>query len=128
MGLSNKEELIHADFCIYKHQIDYADKLLSIYAIINMGDSDQLRKFEKDILNYYFRYGYSVETKKRIKKELKKKSDTITQATFYLSKKGYLIQSKTNFSQKTLNKDLQRLRENFILGNKKIMAIGFKVK
>jgi len=74
------------------------------------------------------RFGYSTDTKKKIKKELSKSLDTITQATFYLTKKGYLVQSKRNFSQKELNKDLERLRKNFILGNKRILAIGFKMK
>jgi len=123
-----REEIIHADSCIYKNQIDYVDKLISIYAIIKMDKDNQLRQFEKDVLNYYVRFGYSTETKKRAKKELRKSTETITQATFYLTKKGYLTQSKTNYSLKVLNKDLQRLRNNFLLGQKKIIAIGFKFK
>lgn len=129
MGKGNyNEAIIHADHCIYKNQIDFVDKLLVIYSAIKMDKDNQLRNFEKDVLNYYVRYGYSTETKKRAQKELKKSLDTITQATFYLTKKKYLLSSKNNFSQKVLNKDLERIRENFLLGNKKIMAIGFKRK
>jgi hypothetical protein len=122
------EDVIHADFCLYKNQIDYVDKLITIYSVIKMDKENQLRNFEKNVLNYYLRFGYSTDTKKRIRKELGKSLDTITQATFYLTKKGYLIPSKTNFSQKTLNKDLNRLRRNFITGKKRVLAVGFKMK
>lgn len=122
------EALIHADFCHYKNQIDYVNKLITIYSITKMDMDNQLRTFEKDVLNYYMRFGYSTDTKKLIRKNLGKNLDTITQATFYLSKKGYLVQSKKNFSQKELNKDLERIRRNFILGDKKILSIGFKLK
>jgi hypothetical protein len=71
-----------------------------------MDEKNQLRKFEKDVLNYYMRFGYSTETKK----------------------KKYLIDSKTNMSKKKLNKDLQILKDNFIDGKKKVLAIGFKRK
>lgn len=121
-------DLMHSDFCVYKNEIDFVDKLLTVYSVIKMDAKNQLRNFEKHVLSYYIRFGYSTETKKRINKELGKSSDTITQATFYLSKKGYLVPSKTNHSQKKLNRDLQRLRDNFIAGDKKILAIGFKRK
>ena len=127
-NISPKEEIIHADFCLYKNQIAYVDKLITIYSIIKMDKDSQLRNFEKDVLNYYLRFGYSTDTKKKIREIEKKSLDTITQATFYLKKKGYLIQSKTNFSQKTLNKDLERIRRDFVVGNKKVWAIGFKMK
>ena len=125
--IKNKDKIL-SDFCIYKNEIDFVDKLVSLYAIIEMGPECQLRNFEKVILIYYMRFGYSSETKKRAEKELKKSYDTITQATFYLSRKGYLIPSKTNLSKKSLNMDLQRIRDGFINGNKKIYAIGFKRK
>lgn len=126
--LQKKEKIIYADVCIFKNEIDFVDKLLSVYSITKMDSKNQLRDFEKDVLNYYIRFGYSTETKKRINKELKKSKDTITQATFYLSKKGYLIPSKTNLSQKKLNPDLQRIKSGFIDGDKKILALGFKRK
>ena len=126
--LQKNKEIVFAEFCVYKNEIDFVDKLLAIYSVIRMDSDSQLRKFEKDVLSYYIRFGYSTDTKKRINKELKKSKETITQATFYLSKKGYLTPSKTNHSQKKLNGDLQRLRDSFIDGDKKILAIGFKRK
>lgn len=114
--------------CNYKDSIDFVDKLLTIYSVIAMDKDSQLRKFEKDVLAYYIRFGYSSNTKKMIEGDLGKSSETITQATFYLKKKGYLVDSKTNMSRKNLNKDLQRLRDNFINSNSKLMAVGFKRK
>jgi len=127
-ALQKKEDIVYADWCVYKNEIDFVDKLLDIYSAIKMDNDSRLRKFEKDVLSYYIRFGYSTETKKMINKKLNKSQATITQATFYLSKKGYLIPSKTNLSQKKLNIDLQRLRDSFIDGNKKILALGFKRK
>tara|TARA_R100000656_G_scaffold123143_4_gene99375 strand:- start:758 stop:1174 length:417 start_codon:yes stop_codon:yes gene_type:complete len=129
-------EIILSDFCIYKNEVDFVDKLLSIYSAMNSSkptkkDKDktsQLRQFEKDVLIYYIRFGYSTETKKRISKELGKTLDSVTQANFHLTNKGYLVSSKTNHSNKKLNKEMQRIRDGFILGNKKILAIGFKRK
>lgn len=125
---ANKNQLIHPYRCTYKHQIDFVDKLITIYSTIAMDEKNQLRKFEKDVLNYYMRFGYSTETKKKITEDLGKSPDTITQATFYLKKKKYLVDSKTNMSKKKLNKDLQMLKDNFIDGKKKVLAIGFKRK
>jgi hypothetical protein len=126
--LQKNKDIVYADWCVYKNEIDFVDKLLDIYSVVKMDSDNQLRKFEKDVLSYYIRFGYSTETKKMINKKLDKSKATITQATFYLSKKGYLIPSKTNLSQKKLNSDLQRLRDSFIDGNKKILALGFKRK
>lgn len=127
-SLAERKDIIHADFCFYKNEIDLVDKLISVYSIIKMDAASQLRNFEKEVLNYYVRFGYSTETKKKINKLTNKSDATITQTTFHLSKKGYLVQSKNNHSQKKLNVDLQRMRKAFIEGDKKIWAIGYKRK
>lgn len=122
------ETLSLTDYCYYKNEIDLVDKILSVYSITGKSKKDQLRKFEKDVLNYYMRFGYSTETKRLIEEELGKSPDSITQATFFLTRKGYLEQSKTNFSKKRLSKDLLRFRDGFISGNKKMLILGFKRK
>lgn len=123
-----KDKLVFPSLCRYKNEIDYVDKLITIYSVAKMGKDEQLRKFEKEVLNYYMRFGYSTETKKIITEDLGKSPDTITQATFYLKKKGYLVDSKTNMSKKRLSKGLQEIKDDFIDGSKKILAIGFKRK
>lgn len=124
----NQNLIIHSTICPYKNQIELVDKLILIYSIIVMNKNNSLRKFERDVLNYYIRYGFSLETKKKINKELGKSMETITQATFFLAKKGYLIKSKTNLTNKYLNPELQSIRDNIIEGDKKILAVGFKRK
>lgn len=123
---AKRKELMHPLICNYKNEIEFVDKLITIYSTVAMKADKQLRKFEKDVLNYYMRFGFSTNTKKIIQSELGKTPDTITQATFYLKKKGYLVDSRTNMSKKNLNKDLQALKESFIDGDKKILAIGLK--
>ena len=44
-----REDIIHADSCLYKNQIDYVDKLITIYSVIKMDKDCQLRQFEKDV-------------------------------------------------------------------------------
>lgn len=121
---SNK--LMHPNLCKFKNQIDFVDKLISIYSVMFLNEKTKLRKFEKDVLNFYMRFGYSTATKKKIQTELGKSAETITQATFFLKQKKCLIDSKTNFSNKRLCKELQDFKDNFIDGDKKILAIGFK--
>jgi biotin operon repressor len=128
MAPSKRDKLVFPNLCRYKNEIDYVDKLITIYSTIAMGRGEQLRKFEKEVLNYYMRFGYNSGTKKRITEDLGKSSETITQATFYLKKKGYLVDSRTNMSKKKLSKGLQEIKDNFIDGDKKILAIGFKRK
>lgn len=123
---AKRKELMHPLIYNYKNEIEFVDKLITIYSTVAMKADKQLRKFEKDVLNYYMRFGFSTNTKKIIQSELGKTPDTITQATFYLKKKGYLVDSRTNMSKKNLNKDLQALKESFIDGDKKILAIGLK--
>ena len=119
------DDIMHPSLCNYKNDIDFVDKLISIYSIVHLKKADKLRKFEKDILNYYMRFGYSTQTKKRIAKELRKSAESVTQTTFHLKNKGLLINSKTNFSTKKLNEELQEIKDFFIDGDKKVLAIGF---
>lgn len=123
-----RNKIIHPSLCRYKNEIDFVDKLISIYSITSKKSDEQIRKFEKDVLIYYMRFGYSSDTKKKISIALKKSLETITQATFFLKEKGYLVDSKSNFSRKELCKDLQEMKDNFLDGDKKILAIGFKRK
>jgi len=121
-------ELMFPSMCRYKNEVDFIDKLVSIFAIINLKEGEKLRNFEKDVLNYYVRYGYSRTTKKLITEELGKSPATITQATFYLKKLGFVVDSKTNFSDKHLCEDLQSISDALLKGNKHILAIGLKRK
>lgn len=127
-NVKSKNDIIFPSFCYYESEVDYVNIIITVYAATHMDDGNQLRPFEKDVLNYYVRFGYDTATKKRAQKELGKSYATITQATFFLAKKGYLINSRHNLSKKKLNKDLEKLREGFLNGDKKVWALGFRRK
>lgn len=121
-----KKISFYTNYCHYKNEVDLVNKLLSIYSIVKK-DGD-LRDFEKKVLNYYIRKGYSSETKKQISKELNLKDRNLNQTNYHLTKKGYLKQSSRNQKHKKLNKELQEIRDLFIEGKIKVYTIGFKQK
>lgn len=116
----------YTNHCFYKNEVDLVDKLLNIYSIVKKNNN--LRKFEREVLNYYIRKGYSSETKKQIKKELGKKARNLNQTNYHLKRKGYLKQSSKNQKDKKLNKELQEIRDMFIGGKTKVYVVGFKQK
>ncbi len=120
--MSNKP--IFFQYCEYKNEVDLVDKVLSIYSIIKKNDD--LRKFERNILNYYIRKGISEDTRETIKRELGITAGNLTQANYYLRKKGYIVKDRNNHNKNKLCKDLQSVRTSIILNKKRIYGIGFK--
>lgn len=121
-----EDKRFYTNYCSYKNEVDYINKLLSIYSIVKKNGD--LRDFEKRVLNYYIRKGYSAETKEQIRKELGIKHKNLNQTNYHLTKKGYLKNSVRNQKQKSLHKDLQEIRDLFIEGKTRVYAIGFKQK
>ena len=122
--MSNKP--IFFQYCEYKNEVDLVDKALSIYSIIKKDGN--LRKFERNILNYYIRKGISEDTKETIKRELGTDPSNLTQANYYLRKKGYIVRDSKNHNKNKLCKDLESIRTSVILNKKRIYGIGFKQK
>lgn len=119
----------------YKNEVDLVDKLLSIYSLTKENeevpkgsrfDSFKLRKFERDVLNYYIRYGYNDNTKITIQEDMGKKLNAITQVDFLLKEKGYLEDLPNNYRKKKLNTYLEDIRNKFVLEKRKIYAIHFR--
>ena len=117
---------IFFQLCEYKNEVDLVDKALSIYSIIKKKGN--LRKFERNILNYYIRKGISENTKETIKRELGINSTNLTQANYYLRKKEYIVKDRNNHNKNELCEDLKMLRKSIILNKKRIYGIGFKQK
>lgn len=118
-----------------QNEVDLVNKILAIYSLTKENDvppkgskidNYKLRKYERDVLNYYVRYGYSPETKKMIEEDMGKKSNAITQVDFTLKEKGYLEDKKNNYRDKKLNPYLEDIRKKFILEKKRVYAIHFK--
>lgn len=112
--------------CEFKNEIDLVDKALNIFSVIKKNDN--LRPFERNILNYYIRKDISDETKEIIKKELDINSANLTQGNYYLRKKGYIVKDTKNHNNNKLCKELQMLRDSLIINKKRLYCVGFKMK
>lgn len=119
----------------YKNEVDLVNKLLTMYSLTKENDvpkpgskieNFKLRTFERDVLNYYVRYGYSEETKQMIAEDMGKKSNAITQTDFHLKEKGYLEDLENNYRMKRLNPYLEEIRRKFILEKRRVYAVHFK--
>ena len=116
----------------YKNQVDLVDKLLKIYDLSkedvpsdNKKKIKNLRNFERQVLNYYIRYGYSKETKNLIEKDTGKKLNAIVQTDFLLKESGYLEDMENNYRMKKLNPFLEKIRQDFILKRNRVYGLYF---
>lgn len=112
--------------CEFKNEVDLVDKILSIYSIIKKNND--LRKFERNILNYYLRKGLTEDTKKLIKKELNINSSNLTQVNYYLRNKDYIVKDTKNHNKDHLCKELEDIRNSIILKKNRIYSVGFNQK
>lgn len=113
----------------FKNEVDLIDKLLRIYDLSRKDDINkphkQLRNFERQILNYYIRYGYSKETKTLIQEDTNKKLNAIIQTDFLLKEAGYLEDLENNYRMKKLNPYLEKIRQDFIQRKNRVYGIHF---
>lgn len=121
-----KEKPFFFQLCDYKNEVDLIDKVLSIYSIIKK--SNDLRPFERNILNFYIRKGISNDTKNIIKDQLGITSNNLTQANYYLRKKGYIVKDSKNHNKNKLCKDLESIRTSIIGNKKRLFLVGFNQK
>lgn len=126
LQLDKIKTLLQPQTVLYKNDIDLVNKAIDFFSLINIGKIESLRNFEKEVLNYYIRFGCNKEAKEKFSKELNKNMNAIRQATFYLTKKNYLKRDTRNFMKRELNKDLLKLVNSILNGSKPIVAVGFK--
>jgi hypothetical protein len=107
----------------YKNEIDLIDKILRVYSI---SQEVSLRNFERLILVYYIRSGYSKETKEFIKEDTGKKDGDIRVADVHLREKGYLMSSEKNLRMSKLSPDMESVRTSFIKNKKQIYVLAFQ--
>lgn len=107
----------------YKNEIDIIDKILRVYSI---SQDKPLRNFERLILIYYIRNGYSKDTKEFIKEDTDKKDGDIRVADVHLREKGYLITHPNNQRMSKLSQDMNSIRESFITNKKEIYVLLFQ--
>lgn len=103
--------------------LEKIEKVLSVYSIMK---NIKLRPFERLVLKYYIKYGYSDEAKEfLIEDENRKKSD-LKNADFELRSKGFIVQSSKNNRSSELSVDMESIRKHFVIGNSDIYLISFK--
>jgi hypothetical protein len=107
----------------YKNEIDLIDKILRVYSI---SQEVPLRNFERLILVYYIRSGYSKDTKEYIKEDTGKKDGDIRVADVHLREKGYLMSSEKNLRMSKLSPDMESIRDSFIKNKKQIYVLAFQ--
>lgn len=107
----------------YRNEIDLIDKILRVYSI---SQEVSLRNFERLILVYYIRNGYSKETKEFIKEDTGKKDGDIRVADVHLREKGYLLSSEKNLRMSKLSPDMESIRSSFIANKKQIYVLAFQ--
>lgn len=109
----------------YKNDIEKIDKILKVYSITQ---DKPLRNFERLILIYYIKHGYSKQTKKHIQEDTGKKEGDIRVADVHLREKGYLHHTENNMRMSKLSADMESIRQSFVVSKKEIYVLVFSKK
>lgn len=103
--------------------LEIIDKVLTIYSVVK---DRKLRPFERLVLKYYIKYGYTDEAKEYLKEDANRKSTDIKTTDFLLREKGFLIKSSTNEHLSKLSDDMEVIRKHFVLGTSSVYLVSFK--
>lgn len=107
----------------FNSDLDLITTLLKIYAI---SKGEEIRDFEIKVMKYYIKYGYSKETQTMIIEDTGKKLGAIKTTETLLRQKGFLLKGEMNQRKSSLSKEMEVLRNNYILGNKRLLALIFE--
>lgn len=103
--------------------LEIIDKVLTIYSVVK---EIPLRPFERLVLKYYIKYGYTQDAKKYLMEDAKRKPSDIKTADFHLRSKGFLHQLANNEKDSRLSDDMEVVRKHFVLTNEsKLYLISF---
>lgn len=105
--------------CKFENELHKLEKLLSIYCICK---DKQIRGFEKVVLKYYLKYGYSKDIKTMIAQDTGKRIEYVNTTNTFLRDRGFLIQNK--YKETYLSEDMEMLRKFFIEDNKKLYIVA----
>lgn len=106
----------------HKNDLDLIDKILYIYS---MATNKPLRGYERTVLKYYIKYGYTKETKGIIIEDTNKKDGDVRNADTQLRSNGYLKHGVLNQRKSSLSEDMEMLRQTFIMDKYKIYQLAF---
>lgn len=103
--------------------LEVVDRVLTIYS--TMKDK-KLRPFERLVMKYYIKYGYTEEAKEYLREDVGRKQSDIKTTDSLLREKGFLIQSETNKRMSELSEDMEVIRKHFVLGTSSVYLVSFK--
>jgi hypothetical protein len=110
----------------FKNRIQFLDKMLEVYAILNFSDANILPPSERKVLLYYIQKGISEETLETVCKDVGYKRNYLHTVNKKLRDKGYLVRDENNTHKFHLNSDLQHFRKRFVLDGSKAYFIEWK--
>ena len=102
------------------NEIEVLTALVQLYAtsvMLRKGDK-KLRNKLTTLLAYYIKYDYNKKTKEMAAESLDTSLYNINVMNAELTKMGFLVTSKTNFHDKSLNTELAGLKSFFESGGK----------
>lgn len=102
--------------------LDKLDKIVTIYCLMN---NIKIRGFEKDVLVYYLKYGYSDETREIISEDTGKELKYINTTNTFLRDKGFIEKGVNNQRKSSLSAEMEKLRDQFVLNGCNGVFIGF---
>lgn len=108
----------------YENDIELLDAVILLYTETVLKTT--ISKKRRQVLREYMKSGYSPETKRAIRLNLKMTVGNMNTTNHILQKTGLLLPHPTNQTLKLLNPDLQKLQEAFVeSNNKKVFFIHF---
>lgn len=105
--------------CKFENELHKLEKILAIYSV---SKDKVLRKFEKLVLKYYLKYGFSTETKRIVAEDTGKRVEYINTINTFLRDKGFLVENK--YKETYLSDDMEMLRKFFVEDNKKLYIVA----
>ena len=98
----------------YKNDLELYEHIIRIFSVVMLND--ELENREGEALMFYFKHGYSSDTKDMIKSALGISEHYLNTINYNLDKKGYLRKDDRNKQKKHLSHELQKLKDAFVTG------------
>lgn len=101
---------------IYSDRLDICRKIMAVYALmVNLHHKENfLKQRTADVLAFYMAMGYSQETKAVVVEALETNFKNLNQINAELTRKMFLIRDPFNSQKRSLNPELQQLRDFFL--------------
>lgn len=107
----------------YETDLDLIESILDVYSLMK---GIKLRTYEKLVMKYYIKYGYSTEVRDMVSEDIDKSINNVKVAETSLRKLGFLKKGTRNERKTELSDDMESLRRQFVIEKKRVLALLFK--